>query len=155
MFTNGDGTPRRPTVPTESAAMGISLRNSSYASSLDVAGATASLACALHCVVVALVLGGLPAVSFMAAAWIDWAFLAASIVIGLVALVPGYRRHRDRAPLMLFAAGVTLLLGIRMTGMQPSVSEVVLIVAATTCIVAAHWRNRGALHRCACGPRHH
>lgn len=136
--------------------MGISLRNnSSFNSSLDVAGATASLACALHCTFVALLLGGLPAASFMAAGWIDWAFLAASIVIGLVALVPGYRRHRDRTPLNLFTVGAALLFGIRMTGMNSSFGEVVLIVVAAGCLVAAHWRNRGALHRCACGPRHH
>jgi MerC mercury resistance protein len=137
-------------------AMGTSAPTSShFRPSLDAVGATASLACAVHCAVVALLLGGLPAASFFAAPWIDWAFLGASLLIGLVALVPGYRRHRQRAPLMLFSAGIALLLSLRSMQVPPSVAEMTLVVVAASLLVAAHWRNRGALHSCACGPRHH
>ncbi|MDZ7629879.1 MAG: MerC domain-containing protein [Gemmatimonadaceae bacterium] len=123
--------------------------------SLDAVGATASLACAVHCVAVALLLGGLPAASFLAAAWIDWVFLAASLTIGVLALVPGYRRHHRRTPLVLFVSGITVLVTLRSLQVPPSALELMLVLVAAACLVMAHWKNRGALHRCACGPQHH
>ncbi|HYW49914.1 MAG TPA: MerC domain-containing protein [Gemmatimonadaceae bacterium] len=135
--------------------MGISLRNASLRPSLDVAGATASFACALHCAIVAMLLGVLPAASMLAASWIEWAFLAASTVIGLMALVPGYRRHREATPLLLFVAGLAMLIGMRALALPPSFAEMALMLVAASCLILAHWKNRGALHRCACGPRHH
>ncbi len=113
------------------------------------------MACAVHCVVVALLLGVAPAASLLAAPWIDWAFLAASVVIGLGALIPGYRRHQLQAPLMFFVAGVVMLVTLRALRVGPSILEILVVIVAATCLVLAHWKNRGALHRCACGPDHH
>lgn len=136
--------------------MGISVSTITHGRpSLDAVGATASLACAMHCAVVALFLGTLPAVSFIAASWVEWVFLGASTVIGLLALVPGYRRHHLRAPLVLFVCGLTILITLRALRVAPSLGEMVLVCVAAVCLVAAHWRNRGALHNCSCGPRHH
>ncbi len=136
--------------------MGISVPTTSHARpSLDMVGASASLACAVHCAVVALLLGGAPAAALLAAPWIDWAFLATSVVIGLTALIPGYRRHRLRTPLVLFASGIAMLVTLRSLRVGPSVFEMVIVIVAAACLVLAHWRNRGALHRCACGPAHH
>lgn len=122
---------------------------------LDVVGATASFACAVHCALVALLLGVLPAVSLISAHWIDWAFLGLSTVIGVVALVPGFRRHHLRAPLVLFSVGIGILVLTRVLRMRPSVPEMLLVMVAAACLIAAHWRNRTALHRCACAPHAH
>lgn len=123
--------------------------------SLDVVGVSASFACAAHCVVVALLLGVAPAASLLAASWIDWAFLGASVVIGLVALVPGYRIHQLQTPLVLFMSGIGMLVTLRAMHVGPSLFEVLIVIVAATFLVLAHWKNRGALHRCACGPDHH
>jgi hypothetical protein len=136
--------------------MGISASTITHSRpSLDTVGATASLACAVHCAVVALFLGTLPAVSFIAASWVEWVFLGASTVIGLLALVPGYRRHQLRMPLILFVSGLTILVTLRAVQAAPSFGEMALVCVAAVCLIAAHWQNRGARHRCACGPRHH
>jgi MerC mercury resistance protein len=123
--------------------------------SLDVVGATTSLACAIHCAVVALALGMTPIASLIAASWIEWAFLAASAAIGVFALVPGYRRHGLRTPLALFALGIALLVTLRALRVPASVLEMLVVVVAAGCLISAHWMNRGATHRCACGPLHH
>lgn len=124
--------------------------------SLDMMGATASMVCAVHCAVVAIFLGVLPAAaSFLAKPWIDWAFLLVSVVIGAFALLPGYRRHKDRAPLLLFASGIAMLSALRIMRAQPSLGEMVVVIMAATCLVAAHWRNRGAIARCNCAPQQH
>lgn len=122
---------------------------------LDVMGATASFACAVHCAAVALLLGVLPALSVMSAQWIDWAFLAISTLIGIAALGPGFRRHRLIAPLLLFTIGIGLLILTRVLRLQPSVPEMLLVLVAATCLIMAHWKNRTALHRSACTPLAH
>ncbi|MCC7054157.1 MAG: MerC domain-containing protein [Gemmatimonadaceae bacterium] len=124
--------------------------------SLDVVGATASLACAVHCAVVAVFLGAMPAAaSFLAAPWIEWIFLAASTLIGLASLLPGYRSHGLKTPLLLFTAGIAMLAVLRATHASPSLAEMLVVIVAAGCLVSAHWQNRGAMHRCRCGPAHH
>lgn len=122
---------------------------------LDTLGASASLVCALHCAVVALFLGVTPVASYLAASWVDWAFLLVSAAVGLSALVPGHRRHGLRRPLTLFAVGMFLLVALRLLRAAPSLPEMTVVAVAAGCLIAAHWINRGALHRCACGPLHH
>lgn len=136
--------------------MGISTTPALHqGSSLDVVGASTSLVCAVHCVVVSLFLGGLPAASFLAAPWIEWAFLGASTVIGLVTLVPGHARHRMLTPIVLFVVGISILVATRVMYLAPPAVELSLVAVAAVCLISAHWRNRGALHSCACGPQHH
>jgi MerC mercury resistance protein len=135
--------------------MGISVQLPQSRPSLDAVGATASVACAVHCAAVALFLGASPAISLLAAPWVDWAFLAVSAMIGVGALFPGYRRHGLRAPLVMFAFGISLLVVLRILRAAPSAGETAVVIVAAVVLIAAHWKNRGALHRCACGPQHH
>lgn len=151
------GPVRRDANFTQKQPMGISAHHSTPHAppSLDMVGISASFACAVHCVVVALLLGVAPVSSLLAAAWIDWAFLGASVLIGLASLIPGYRTHQLRTPLVLFVSGVAMLVTLRAMHVGPSVFEVLVVILAATLLVTAHWKNRGALHRCACGPAHH
>ncbi len=135
--------------------MGISAHPKPAKLSLDAVGVTTSLVCAVHCAVVALMLGALPAMSLFAAPWVDWVFLSISIGVGVFALVPGYRRHRLLTPLVLFATGIAILLIMRLMRIPPSLLELGVVGAAAVLLVTAHWKNRGALHRCQCGPKHH
>ncbi len=134
--------------------MGISIQDTpTHRVSLDLLGATASLACAVHCAVVALLLGVLPVASVLAAPWIDWVFLAASLCIGLASLVPGYHTHRQPIPFALFLSGIALLVTMRALRLAPSAAEVMLVLVAATCLVSAHWWNRSMMRRCACEAR--
>ncbi len=129
--------------------MGISAQtHMQHRPSLDTVGATASLACAVHCAVVALLFGALPAASLLAAPWIDWAFLGASTAIGLFALVPGYRRHHLRTPLVLFTIGITILTTLRVLRVPPSIAEMIVVLFAASLLIVAHWKNRSAVHTC-------
>ncbi len=136
--------------------MALFLRTTHVRPNLDTMGATASFVCAVHCMVVALLLGVMPTLAFLAASWIEWAFLAASTAIGLFALVPGYRRHRARTPLALFTLGIAVLATLRALLVPPSLLELTAAVTAALCLISAHWINRGALHRCdRCDPIDH
>lgn len=109
---------------------------------LDTIGATASIVCAVHCVLVALAMGALPALGLIADPRIEWGFLALSAGIGIAALVPAYGHHRRRAPLAIFAVGIAVLLGTRLAGVSAPLLEAALVVAGASCLVWAHWRNR-------------
>ncbi len=135
--------------------MGISVQPPPTKPSLDTIGASASFACAVHCAIVALFLGATPAVSILAASWVEWAFLLTSAAIGVGSLIPGYREHGLRRPLVLFAIGMATLITLRVLHVAPSLAEMTVVAAAAVCLISAHWINRGARHRCACGAQHH
>lgn len=124
---------------------------------LDTLGATASIVCAVHCVLVALAMGALPALGLFADPRIEWGFLALSAGIGLAALVPAHAHHRRRAPLALFAVGMTVLLATRLVSPEHALVEAALVVVGAGCLVWAHWRNRRLVVAHACrvpGHRH-
>lgn len=118
--------------------------------SLDIVGAAASLVCAVHCTGVALVLGLVPALGIIEQPWIDWLFLAVSTLLGVLALVPGYRQHRHPMPLVLFTGGISILLATRLLHLPSSAMELSIVLLAAAALVAAHWRNRDELRACRC-----
>ncbi len=119
--------------------------------SLDIVGAAASLVCAVHCTGVALVLGLVPALEIVAQPWVDWLFLGASTLLGVTALVPGYRQHRHPMPLVLFVGGISILFGARLLHLPPSTFELSIVLLAAAALITAHWRNRDELRACRCG----
>jgi hypothetical protein len=140
-----------------SPRMGTSLIgfNTTRRWSLDSIGVTASIACAVHCAVVALAMGVMPAAAIIAGSWVEWMFLGLSVAIGLAALLPGYAKHGLASPLVLFTVGISVLLALRAVNASSSWLELSLVLIAAVCLMLAHWKNRGALHGCECGPRHH
>ena len=116
--------------------------------SLDVIGATTSLVCAVHCAGVGVLLGIAPAFDVIAQPWVDWLFLGASTLVGLFALVPGYRRHRHSLPLALFIGGITALFVTRLLRVPSSPLELSIVLAAASALIAAHWANRRELRAC-------
>ena len=116
--------------------------------SLDVVGATASFFCAVHCAGVTLLLGIAPALEIVEQPWLDWLFLSASMLIGLLALVPGYRQHRRPLPLALFIGGITILLITRLLHVPTSMLELSLVLIAASALITAHWHNRRELRSC-------
>ena len=112
--------------------MAVPMSTSHPQTRLDTAGAAASFVCAVHCMVVALLLGVMPTLAFLAASWIEWAFLATSTAIGLVSLIPGYRRHRMRKPLALFTVGIAVLATLRALLVPPSLLELTAAVTAAS-----------------------
>lgn len=88
---------------------------------LDAVGTTVSLACAVHCLALPLVVGLLPALGLahLLDERIEWAFVATTAIIGVASLGPAAWRTRARAGWWTgpacFAAGFVLLLGTRLS----------------------------------------
>jgi hypothetical protein len=109
---------------------------------LDRLGMATSALCAVHCAVTALLMGALTAAgaSGLGDAWVEAAFLTASVGLGAVSLGHSLRRHRSIVPAIWFASGLLMLLLVR-PAMESPETEVLAVAAGALCVVRAHWKN--------------
>lgn len=82
-------------------------------SSADLAGMLASIACAIHCAAMPLVIGYLPmlGLSWLADESFHKVMAGVCFVLAISAFLPGWRRHGSWAPAVVGATGVALLAG--------------------------------------------
>lgn len=101
-----------PIVSWSHAVVSTTTLRSTGATYADVAGIAASVACAIHCAAMPLVIGYLPLMG------LDWLagesfhrwMAAVCFVLAASAFVPGWKKHRTLTPGAIGLAGVTLLL---------------------------------------------
>lgn len=79
---------------------------------LDFVGFSTSMACALHCSVLPLILalGIFPALEFLTHGIVEAIFIASAIIIASWALIGGYHKHKSWNPLLIAALGFSLIL---------------------------------------------
>ncbi|MFT5757975.1 MAG: hypothetical protein ACI9LM_002712 [Alteromonadaceae bacterium] len=108
---------------------------------LDRIGITATSLCALHCIMLPLLLPTLPllGLSFLADhAW-EHVFLAITAILGSFALYSGYKRyHQQRYPFYLLAAGI-IIYWIK-HDFSESIQPIFIFIGASL-IVSAHFIN--------------
>lgn len=115
---------------------------------LDRIGITATSLCALHCILLPILLPMLPLVglSFLADhAW-EHVFLLITAALGTVALFSGFRRYHKRLyPLYL------LYIGVALYWIKHDFSEAlepVFIIGGASLIIAAHFINIKLCNNC-------
>lgn len=119
---------------------------------LDALGIGASLVCAVHCVLLPLLVSMLPLLGLrvLENESLEYALLAFSFVVGYTALFRGYRKnHGHVLPLVLFTLGYIGLLGGHFAA--PEGWEPFVITAGAALIVWAHWRNLKGCRACRTG----
>jgi tetrahydromethanopterin S-methyltransferase subunit C len=107
---------------------------------LDALGVLTSVACAVHCAVLPLVLTSLPlfGINIINNNFFETGMIGLAFVIGSFALYHGYKRHHHRVlPLLIFSAGFILLVLKQIF----IVYEILLLIPAATFILAAHFFN--------------
>lgn len=121
----------------------------------DRIGATASFLCAIHCALLPFVLTLLPllGLGFLASHEFERGFVAFAVMLAMVALVIGYRRHRRRLPLLLAVPGLLLLIfGITVVDLHTLTVHSVLVTCGGLLVASAHFvnlyidRRRGLAH---------
>ena len=118
---------------------------------LDKAGAAASLACAVHCAVMPLVITLLPllGLSFLADERMEWALLGLSALLGSSSLCLGYREHRQSRALLVLSLGLTALVTGRILEERHfEVAGVIGVVLGGCTVATAHFVNRRLCHTC-------
>ena len=120
----------------------------------DGLGIATSLACAIHCIVLPLMLTSLPmfGVDIIANVYFEWGMILLAFLIGVYALVHGYKTHHKKAlPIILFTVGFLLLITKQFFLLQ----EITFVVPAVIFIISAHFYNYRLCTKKKCTSPHH
>jgi hypothetical protein len=120
----------------------------------DMVGIATSLACAIHCALLPVMMGSLPlfGTDIVHNVFFEWGMIALAFFVGIYALVHGYiKHHRKPVPLLLFAAGFMFLLLKQFFHYY----EYWLLAPAVALIISAHYYNYRLCHRSKCSSPHH
>ena len=106
----------------------------------DAVGITASVACAIHCAVLPLLLSSLPilGIDIIDNPAFEYFMIFLAFAIGTGTLYHGYKKHHHRfLPIGLFTLGMLLLLGKQLWHQ----AHLLLLFPAVTAIISAHFVN--------------
>lgn len=111
---------------------------------LDKTSIWLALFCALHCLLVPVLLPtlSLMGLSFLGMLWLERAVLSVSLLIGGIAVLIGMRHHRSLVPLLMLSAGGLLYFNKHAFTHE---IEYAMIIVGSVLIVSAHVMN---LHLC-------
>jgi len=106
----------------------------------DAFGIAASVACAIHCAVLPLILSSLPlfGVNIIENQGFEFLMIALAFVVGVYSLYHGRKKHHHSYyPMLLFAAGISLLF---IKSILHSHS-LMLLLPSVALVVIAHYLN--------------
>jgi MerC mercury resistance protein len=116
---------------------------------LDRLGMSASLACAVHCAVLPLLLAALPAIglAWLDSAWVDWTMVALAAVIALRAHRGGFKLHRSCLPSAVAVAGL-LAIVTTICLLKGSASHHYVQASGAVVVASSHFLNRHLCPNC-------
>ena len=106
----------------------------------DVLGIGASLACAIHCALLPLLLSSLPilGINIINNTFFEVLMILIALIIGIYSLSHGYKKHHHKIlPLLLFTAGMIMLLLKQFFHQH----QIVFLIPAVILIISAHYIN--------------
>jgi hypothetical protein len=106
----------------------------------DALGITTSVACAIHCAVLPLVLSSLPilGVNIIQNSAFEYTMIVLAFMVGLYALSHGFRKHHHRIlPLAIFTIGILFLVAKQVWHSL----HIWLLIPAVIAIITAHYLN--------------
>ena len=120
--------------------------------SLDKTGIWVTTLCALHCLALPVILPLLSVIglSFIGEEFLELTILSLSIVIGLIALGFGVRKHAQWYPLLLLICGGAVYWNKDSFG---EFAEPLVILIGAGLIIAAHWVNLRLVRSCPIKPQ--
>lgn len=120
----------------------------------DALGIVTSIACAIHCAVLPVLISTLPVfgINIIHNIFFEWGMILLAFAVGSYSLFHGYiKHHRSFVPVLVFGAGFIFLV---LKQFFTSIS-IPLLVAAVAFIIAAHFYNYRLCHRSKCSSPHH
>jgi MerC mercury resistance protein len=120
----------------------------------DAIGIATSIACAIHCAMLPLMMSSLPlfGVNIIHNIFFEWGMIALAFAVGSYALFHGYvKHHRSLVPVLIFSAGFVFLV------MKQFFHQVEnwLLIPAVILIISAHYYNYRLCHKSKCSSPHH
>lgn len=120
----------------------------------DAIGIATSIACAIHCAMLPLMMSSLPlfGVNIIHNVFFEWGMIVLAFAVGSYALFHGYvKHHRSLVPVLIFSAGVGFLV-LKQFFHQ---IENWLLIPAVILIISAHYYNYRLCHKSKCSSPHH
>ena len=120
----------------------------------DGLGIATSVACAIHCVVLPLILTSLPlfGVNVIHNIYFEWGMIAFAFFVGAYALIHGYKtHHRSLLPVAVFTVGFIFLI----TKQFFLEYESYFLIPAVLLIICAHVLNYRLCRKSKCSSAHH
>jgi hypothetical protein len=120
----------------------------------DKLGIATSLACAIHCALLPLILTSLPlfGINIIHNSFFEWGMIMLACVVGTYSLYHGYiKHHRSLLPVGLFITGCSFLFAKQLFHNY----EYFLLFPAVILIIAAHYINYRLCNRSKCHSPHH
>lgn len=112
---------------------------------MDKTGAAISWICAVHCLATPFVVSFLPllGLSFVAGEGFEYVFIAISITVGLVSLLPAYfTQHRKFRTLLFFTSGTCLIVFADILFDDSFFGKLTFVFAGAGLITYSHLTNR-------------
>jgi hypothetical protein len=106
----------------------------------DAIGVATSVACAIHCALLPLILTSLPlfGVNIIHNSLFEYGMIALAFGVGVYSLFHGYRRHHHQfLPVIIFFTGFVFLVLKQLLLSY----EIMFLIPAVSCIVTAHIVN--------------
>lgn len=106
----------------------------------DALGIAASVACAIHCAILPLVLSSLPlfGINIINNVSFELFMIGLAMAIGVYSLWHGYKKHHQKFyPVVMFSLGILLLVAKQFFHQQ----FLYFLIPAVALIVSAHWLN--------------
>jgi hypothetical protein len=124
---------------------------------LDKAGMVASITCAVHCMIMPLVITLLPifGLSLFATEEFEWILLMISAMLGITSLCFGFRKHKSFKAFSFLGIGLTFLVIGRLAHEHMSHFRVftfdiylLFLVAGAILVALSHWLNNKLCKSC-------
>lgn len=112
--------------------------------------------CLIHCLITPFIIILLPSVSSFVDGWVETALIAAVIPVSLFSFIPIWLKHKNLTRLFELLAGIALVLIAQLVihgsshtfGSFIAAIEMLLMIAGTSLIAYATYRNRRHTHHC-------
>ena len=120
----------------------------------DALGIATSLACAIHCALLPILLSTLPVfgINIIHNSFFEWGMIALAFMVGSFSLFHGFvKHHRSLLPVFLFLIGFLFL--VLKQFYAPL--EYGFLFIAVSLIITAHFYNYRLCHRSKCVSAHH
>ena len=120
----------------------------------DAMGIGTSIACAIHCAVLPIMLSSLPilGINIIHNLFFEWGMIALAFIVGSYSLFHGYiKHHRSLIPVIIFSVGFVFLV---LKQFFPQY-EYLFLTIAVVLIISAHYYNYRLCHQSKCSSPHH
>ena len=120
----------------------------------DAMGIATSVACAIHCALLPVLLTTLPifGVNIIHNIFFEWGMIVLAFTVGSYSLFHGFiKHHRSYLPVLIFSIGFIFL--VLKQFILPF--EYLLLAIAVTLIIIAHYYNYRLCHQSKCASPHH